>query len=159
VFSFLLVSGVHAVAIGNNDFEPWLANHEYVFVDFFAPWCIWCQRLHPVWEALAEEMEKEQLPVSVITVDCVENRDLCFQQKIQAFPLMRLFKHGQPQSPDYRSDRTVDAFVDFIKERLSHDEQIALMHPDEKKAHEERKEATRDDHPGCMLSGFLLVNR
>eukprot|EP01040_Poterioochromonas_malhamensis_P004184 gene4183-4478_t len=152
-------NGIHAPMIGEHDFEPWLSNHEYVFVDFFAPWCIWCQRLHPVWEALAEEVERQSLPISIIQVDCVESRDLCFQQKIQAFPMMRLFKHGQPQPPDYRSDRTVEAFMTFLHDRLSHDEQFALMKPEEKLAHEERKQANRDDHPGCMLSGFLLVNR
>ena len=25
--------------------------------------------------------------------------------------------------------------------------------------HKERIELTRDDHPGCLMSGFLLVNR
>lgn len=152
-------NGIHAVPIGEADFERWISSHEYVFVDFFAPWCIWCQRLHPVWEALAERVESESLPVSVIQVDCVENRDLCFQQKIQAFPMMRLFKHGQPQPPDYRSDRTVEAFVEFLRERLSHDEQLQKLTVEERLAHEERKQETRDDHPGCMMSGFLLVNR
>lgn len=152
-------NGIHAVPLTARDFESWLANHEYVFVDFYAPWCIWCQRLHPVWEALAEKVEQEAIPVSIVSIDCVEYRDLCFQQKIQAFPMMRLFKHGQPQPPDYRSDRTVEAFTEFLRERLSHDEQIAQLKPEERKAHEERKEATRTDHPGCMMAGYLLVNR
>jgi hypothetical protein len=33
------------------------------------------------------------------------------------------------------------------------------MNPSEKSLHVERKELERDDHPGCLLSGFLLVNR
>ena len=33
------------------------------------------------------------------------------------------------------------------------------MEPDALAEHKERKELARDDHPGCLLSGFLLVNR
>ena len=39
------------------------------------------------------------------------------------------------------------------------DEQVSKMNPSEKSLHVERKELERDDHPGCLLSGFLLVNR
>ena len=152
-------NGIHAVAMDERSFEPWLAQHEYVFVNFYAPWCIWCQRLEPVWEAFAEQVEASQLPVSIIKVDCIENRDLCMNQKIQAFPNLRMFKHSQPQPPDYRSDRTTEALMEFVHARLSLDEQIKLMKPEEKLAHEERVAEQKDDHPGCMMSGFLLVNR
>ncbi len=43
--------------------------------------------------------------------------------------------------------------------RLSQDEQVALMHPVEKEAHLERLAQEKIDHPGCMMSGFLMVNR
>lgn len=152
-------NGIHAVPVGEKDFEPWLEKYEYVLVNFYAPWCVWCQRLEPVYEAFAERIEIEQLPVSVIKVDCIESRDLCMDQKIQAFPNIRLFKHKEAQPPDYRSDRTVDAMLEFVKSRLALDEQIKLMKPEEKEVHEERILEQKDDHPGCMMSGFLLVNR
>ena len=27
-------------------------------VNFFAPWCPWCQRLEPTWEAVTQEVHK-----------------------------------------------------------------------------------------------------
>ena len=152
-------NGVHAVPIDQSSFDSWISQHHYTFVNFYAPWCIWCQRLEPVWEAFAERIEIDRAPVSIVKVDCVANRDLCMNQKIQAFPSLRLFKDGQPQPPDYRSDRTVEAFSEFVHQRLSVDEQVAMMDPHTKAAHEERQLQQRDDHPGCLMSGFLLVNR
>eukprot|EP01039_Chlorochromonas_danica_P007538 gene7538-8336_t len=155
----LRTNGQHAVPLDTNSFDMWLSRHEYTFVNFYAPWCVWCQRLHPVWEALAEKVEADHLPVSIVTVDCTTNKELCLQHKIQAFPLMKLFKHGQYQSPDFRSDRTVNALESFIRDRLSQDEQLAMMHPQEQIAHKEKLESEKNDHPGCMMAGHLMVNR
>lgn len=155
----LHANGVHATPMNEASFPAWIQQHEYVFVNFYAPWCVWCQRLEPVWEAFAEKMLVDEMPVSIIKVDCIENRILCSEQKIQAFPLLRMFKHGEVQPPDYRSDRTIDALNEFVASRFAKDEAIALMLPHERAQHEENEAMKKDDHPGCMLAGFLLVNR
>jgi protein disulfide-isomerase-like protein len=155
----LQMNGVHAVPVDEPNFEQWLEKYDYVFVDFYAPWCVWCQRLEPVWEAFAEKMAIDEMPVSVIKVDCTTSRQLCMDHKIQAFPLLRLFKHGEAQSPDYRSDRTVEALTEFVSQRLSKDESVRNMPPVIREEHERQELEKKTDHPGCMLSGHLLVNR
>jgi protein disulfide-isomerase-like protein len=152
-------NGVHAVPVDERSFEPWLEKYDYTMVNFYAPWCLWCQRLEPVWEAFAEKMTTDEMPVSVVKVDCVANRKLCLDQHIQAFPLVRMFKKGVVQPPDYRSDRTLEAFSEFVNQRLAKDEVLKSMAPHEREKHEEKSLEERDDHPGCMMSGFLLVNR
>lgn len=152
-------NGIHAVPVDESSFDGWIGQHQYTFVNFYAPWCIWCQRLEPVWEALAERVEADGIPVSVIKVDCVANHNLCMNQRIQAFPSLRLFKSGRIQPPDYRSDRTVEAFVEFIKSRLSLEEQLQHLDPVTREEHKDRILKDKDDHPGCMIAGFLLVNR
>ena len=64
----LASNGLHAVPVDEHSFDGWLSQHHYTFVNFYAPWCIWCQRLEPVWEAFAEQIEHEQLPISIIKV-------------------------------------------------------------------------------------------
>lgn len=79
--------------------------------------------------------------------------------RIQAFPMMRFFKENVAQSPDYRSDRTVDALLEFVQSLLAQDQQVAKMDENAKLAHSLKKELLKDDHPGCLLTGYLLVNR
>ena len=115
---------MHAISLDETSFDTYLSENPYVFVNFFAPWCIWCQRLEPTWEAMAEEVERlnenessESISVDVVKVDCVVNRNLCGAQRIQAFPTLRFFKDAQQYGIDYKQDRTVSAMIDFLKQK------------------------------------------
>jgi thiol-disulfide isomerase/thioredoxin len=88
-------NGIHAVHIDADNFEQFLQNNKYVFVNWYAPWCIWCQRLEPVWEALAQSARGDGLPVSVVKVDCVKNHDFCINHRVQAFPTLRFYTGGE----------------------------------------------------------------
>lgn len=140
---------VYAVPIDQSNFGEWIKVHKYTFVNFATPWSIWCQKLEPIWEAFAKHVEAEQIPVSIVKVDCDANRDLCVSHKVQAYPTLRLFKDGEGQPPDYRFDRTVKALTDFIKSTIIPD--TPALHP----AQKDRK----TDYSGCMVSGFLIVKR
>lgn len=111
-------NGVHAIPIAGADFERYITENEVAFIDFFAPWCIWCQRLHPTWEKFAEAMHEKRMPVHVGTVDCVEEAQLCRKLKIMAFPTLRWFLKGKAELPDYRADRTVSALIQYAERKL-----------------------------------------
>mmetsp|Transcript_5866 Transcript_5866/g.8623 ORF Transcript_5866/g.8623 Transcript_5866/m.8623 type:complete len:503 (+) Transcript_5866:153-1661(+) len=159
-------NGVHAVPILSiAEFDEFVKVNEMVFIDFFAPWCIWCQRLHPTWEKFAEEVAKQNMPLRVATVNCVEQKDLCSAQKIDAFPLIRWYRDGKPEYPEYRADRTVAALTEFSKRKIDMNEKYKGW---EKRALEEggdaarlprRPDGGRPDHPGCQVSGHIFVNR
>ena len=165
----LHANGVHAIPLDEGSFADYLKEHEFVFANFYAPWCIWCQRLEPTWEAFAEELDHlngsegalsvkntgEKVHIHVVKIDCVSNRNLCGAQRIQAFPTLRLFKDNSVFAPDYKQDRTIAALTDFLKSKIELEEKMKDWHPRRR----ERIEAQNKDHPGCMISGHLLVNR
>jgi protein disulfide-isomerase-like protein len=152
--------GVHAVSLTKDDFQTFLDENESAFIDFYAPWCIWCQRLHPTWEMFAEEVENQELPVAVGKVDCVEEAELCKKQEIRAFPTLRWFEKGKATG-DYKQDRTVDRFVDFSKQMLDQNKH-AIHHDHEKKIRRMAAFGMNNgstERPGCQVSGVLMVNR
>jgi len=89
-----------------------------------------------------------------VKVDCVANRDLCTQQRIQAFPTLRFFKDKQQYGPDYKNDRTTGALMDFVQQKVQLEQKMKDWHPKRR----ERVMAPKE-HPGCMVSGYVLVNR
>lgn len=156
--------GVHATPLTFNTYATFLEQHELAFIDFYAPWCIWCQRLAPTWEKLAEEVSEQGMPLGVGKVDCVQEAQLCRQEKIMAFPTMRWFQEKKPVLPDYKMDRTVLALFTFTKRKLDMIEKFkdwekTESDPEKKARQKELHAMSRADHPGCQVSGHLMVNR
>jgi len=156
--------GEQAVHVDAENFDNYLAQNKYVFANFYAPWCIWCQRLEPVWEALAEKIEKDGKPVSIIKIDCVKNHHFCIQHRVQAFPTLRFYTGGEDHMMQYQSDRTVEALDRFIDDMLDKDHFVkSIADPEERaRAHQERiddSQAAQAKNVGCNLVGFLFVNR
>ena len=62
-----------------------------VLLDFFANWCGHCQKLLPVLDEAAVELDGK---VKIMKVNVDENRDLAQKFGIKGLPTMILFKDG-----------------------------------------------------------------
>jgi len=145
--------GEHAIPLTKETIQSFLEENESAFIDFFAPWCVWCVRLHPTWEKFAEEVEREELPVAIGKVDCVAEAALCQQYEVRAFPTLRWFEKGQGVA-EYKQDRTVPQFMTFSRQMLESNKHVK---------HKMRRMNLMTDgskeRPGCQVSGVLMVNR
>ncbi|CAM9152662.1 unnamed protein product [Sphacelaria rigidula] len=96
-------------------FDGWLTDHDVTLVVFYAPWCIWCQRLLPTLYETADAMESHAASrgVSIATVNCVEEKHLCARFKI-AFPTLNVFLGHEMQTPEYTCDRTTTALSSYL---------------------------------------------
>lgn len=61
-----------------------------VIVEFSAPWCVYCRRLAPVLERMAEKPEMP--PVFLVDID--EQPELAKEYAIEVIPTLLLFKNG-----------------------------------------------------------------
>jgi len=157
-----------------DNFESYIARHDVVIVDFFAPWCVWCKRLHPVWEAtahdFASEFGSEGRRVGVAWVDCTDDKQvaLCHSNHVSAFPTIVAFRGGDSHSHDYyHGDRTVAALKEFVRAEL-----VKLRRPSLDDEHAEARlliKAAEDADfadgdgkhvpawEGCRIEGFVLT--
>eukprot|EP01062_Namystynia_karyoxenos_P014085 TRINITY_DN15069_c0_g1_i1.p1 TRINITY_DN15069_c0_g1~~TRINITY_DN15069_c0_g1_i1.p1 ORF type:complete len:486 (+),score=172.22 TRINITY_DN15069_c0_g1_i1:84-1460(+) len=129
------------------------AEKKFVFVDFYAPWCIWCKRLAPTWEDFAKRMHDMHYHTAVRKVDCTAHPDVCRLQRIRAFPTMRLFKHGHFIA-DFDRERTPEALIEWSASITGEDEE-----PHSADAPPVPVKGQNEEHLGCNLIGFLMVNR
>ncbi|CAD2218125.1 protein disulfide-isomerase A6 [Angomonas deanei] len=97
-------------------FESHLNKGKDMFVLFYAPWCGHCKKLHPDYEKMAKELEKED--VVIAKIDATANDVDPSKYKVQGFPTIFFIPSGgAPVS--YNGDRSIDDMKKFIKEHSS----------------------------------------
>lgn len=59
------------------------------FVKFYAPWCVHCRKLAPVWEELATKLKGQ---INVAHLDATTNQQTARRFGIRGFPTLLYFK-------------------------------------------------------------------
>ena len=82
-----------------------------VLVEFWAPWCVYCRRIAPAYDKIAEQYA-DKLVVGKINVDDVP--ELAEREGIEAIPALLLYKNGEVVgsivAPD--SKARMEAFIE-----------------------------------------------
>ncbi|KAL1523163.1 hypothetical protein AB1Y20_018118 [Prymnesium parvum] len=77
-------------------FTQMIQDHPLVFVNYFAPWCFWSNKLTPAWLEVAARLHTRAYSQSVkfVQVDCTEpkGKALCMSQSVHAFPSVRIYR-------------------------------------------------------------------
>merc|ERR1711916_86562 len=81
------------------------------------------------------------------------------EQRIQAFPTLRLFKKNKAITPDYSGHRTVDDLTTYLKDHTDGNFDRRLKEAEESNTVSADVRNAQKEHPGCMVSGYILVNR
>lgn len=153
----------HSEVLTGETFEPFIKAHarphELVFVDFFAPWCIWCQRLEPVWTKMSKELG-DKGPIYAASVDCTANAQLCASQQVRAYPTMLMFRHGDTHPFEaYHGERTSEALVERARQVARGDQAPA----DKERLKQHKQSGGGKKGPvggeGCRVTGRLKVKK
>ena len=92
-----------------------------VMVEFSAPWCVYCRRLAPALESVAEEY-RDTLVFGAVNID--DEPELARSEEIEVVPTLLIYQNGQVLgsivAPESRAQ-----LVAFIEETLQHREQEA----------------------------------
>ena len=51
-------------------------------------------------------------------VDCEAQQDIALQNSVSKYPTLKLFRYGKALRKEYRGQRSVDAFSQFIKQHM-----------------------------------------
>lgn len=98
------------VTLTKDNFDSFLEN-EVVLVEFFAPWCGHCKKLHPEYEKAAQTL-KGRSKVKLGKVDATAEADLADKYGVRGYPTLHFFRNKVPE--EYTGGRTADTIVEWI---------------------------------------------
>ncbi|XP_021767253.1 protein disulfide-isomerase 5-2-like [Chenopodium quinoa] len=110
------------IDLDDSNFDSAISTFDYVFVDFYAPWCGHCKRLSPELDAAAAALAGLEKPIVIAKVDADKYRRVGDKYEIDGFPTLKLFMHGVPV--DYNGPRKADLLVRFLKKFVAPDVSI-----------------------------------
>lgn len=84
-----------------------------VLVDFWAPWCVYCRRIEPAVEELAEDTEGN-LVVGKVNVD--EQEALADRFGVETIPSLILFRNGEQAGEGLVAPGSRDAIEEWLEE-------------------------------------------
>jgi len=156
--------GPAAMALTTDNFEA--THHKYgvMLVNFFAPWCHWCQRLEPVWEKSAATVSQKYPGDDIVLakVDCTHpsSESLCIKWRVDAFPTILVFRKddtGKSEHESYHGERSIPAITGWADNFVK---QLKRQIPKTRTVDADR-DGQADSHAGvgCMISGLLHVQR
>ena len=81
-----------AIELNSKEFYEVIAGEKPVLVDFWAPWCVYCRRIAPAYDRIAQEYG-QRLLVAKVNID--EEPQLAHAEQIEVIPTLVLYKDGK----------------------------------------------------------------
>ncbi|GAB1865300.1 Endoplasmic reticulum resident protein 44 isoform X1 [Camponotus japonicus] len=113
--------GEGAVSLTYNNIDATLADNELVFINFYAQWCRFSNLLAPIFDKAADKIRAE-FPepgrVVMAKVDCDQETSVASRFHISKYPTLKVIRNGQPTKREYRGQRSIEAFQEFVRKQL-----------------------------------------
>ncbi|XP_062223097.1 protein disulfide isomerase-like 1-3 [Phragmites australis] len=108
------------LTLDTGNFSEVVAKHEFIVVEFYAPWCGHCKQLAPEYEKAASILSKHDPPIVLAKVDASDkkNKDLSGKYEVQGFPTIKILKNQGDNMQDYNGPRDADGIVGYLKKQV-----------------------------------------
>lgn len=100
-----------AMNLNKELFEKYVNDeNKAVLVDFWAPWCVYCRRIAPALDKVAEQYS-DKIVIGKLNID--EEQELAMKEQIEVIPTLVIYKGGQAISSIVapESKAQIEAFI------------------------------------------------
>eukprot|EP00258_Populus_trichocarpa_P013955 XP_002325550.2 protein disulfide-isomerase 5-2 [Populus trichocarpa] len=112
--------------LDESNFDSTISTYDYVFVDFYAPWCGHCKRLAPELDVAAPILAELKKPIVIAKVNADKYTRLARKHEVDGFPTLKIYMHGVPT--DYYGPRKAELLVCFLRKFVAPD--VTILNSD-----------------------------
>nr|UZC53375.1 protein disulfide isomerase-2 [Nicotiana benthamiana] len=110
----------YVLTLDHSNLTETIAKHNFIVLEFYAPWCGHCKNLAPEYEKAAAELSSHDPPIVLAKYDASDeaNRALATQFELQGFPTIKILRDGGKNVQDYNGPREADGIVAYLKKQV-----------------------------------------
>ncbi|XP_048557554.1 protein disulfide isomerase-like 1-2 isoform X1 [Triticum urartu] len=114
------VLGEAVLTLDAGNFSEVVAKHEFIVVEFYAPWCGHCKELAPEYEKAASMLRKRDPPVVLAKVDAYDesNKELKDKYKVHGYPAIKIIRKGGSDVSAYGGPRDAEGIVEYLTRQV-----------------------------------------
>ncbi|KAL9234996.1 hypothetical protein vseg_009802 [Gypsophila vaccaria] len=110
----------NVITLHQSNFSKIVSKHDFIVVEFYAPWCDHSKRLAPEYENAASELTKNDPPITLSKIDATlaENRELVTRYNVDSTPTLIIITHRGESIHRYKGPLKAAGIAKYLKKQL-----------------------------------------
>ncbi|KAF9682632.1 hypothetical protein SADUNF_Sadunf05G0129100 [Salix dunnii] len=109
----------YVLTLDHSNFTETVTKHDFIVVEFYAPWCGHCQNLAPEYEKAASILSSNdhQIVLAKVNADDKVNHEISEKFEVQGFPTIKIFRKGGTSVSEYKGPHDADGIAEYLKKQ------------------------------------------